>query len=600
MKVASDSTDPVKLIIWDLDETFWQGTLSEEGIAPIVANISMVETLAQRGIISTIVSKNDHATAEKALRDLGVWDYFVMPRISWAPKGETIAALIADFGLRPVNCLFIDDNPANLAEAKFFNEGLQTGLPQEVLPGLLNLPGLVGKDDTSLSRLNHYKLIEKKIGARAGHEAGNEDFLRSCNIRISFDHDIEANLDRVLELIERTNQLNFTKVRLEGSGARLQLLGLLAQFGISAACIRCRDDFGDYGIVGFYLLRKNYLGSQLAHFVFSCRVMNMGVEQFVYDFLGRPEITIVGPVSGDLSACPSIDWIQVSDDTGADGVGICAQEDRLLLLGSCELLQLSAFFGPNVAEYVNYARDDLMIRSDCPGLILSDAKQVHRSAILNNLPVWRETEYLALHKDLVSADALLLSLGGVLLGHYIETADGLLLRQIMPNFAWLQTNRPELFETGKIREVKISTKARVKILERMLKTIMKRKKQGSPVFLLKQNTFYSTAPFGEAGRAAYNSFCDAYAARNDQVHAIDIDTLIEREDVVAEEHLNRHGYKKIADAIRDRISDHKADGARSRAEHSGWFRRMGLPDAIWTAVGLGAGGQSYRVGRARK
>ncbi len=598
--MALDGIRTVKLIIWDLDETFWQGTLSEEGITPIAANISMVETLARRGILSTIVSKNDHGAAEKALRDLGVWDYFVMPRIAWAPKGETIAALIADFGLRADNCLFIDDNPVNLSEAEFFNASLQTALPEEVLPGLLNLPGLVGKDDSSLSRLNQYKLIEKKIGARAGHEVGNADFLRSCNIRISFDHDIDANLDRVLELIERTNQLNFTKVRLEDAGARAQLLALLAKFGTSAACIRCRDDYGDYGIVGFYLLRKNYLGSRLAHFVFSCRVMNMGVEQFVYDFLGRPEITIAEPVSGDLSAYPSIDWIRISDETGAEGPGTCEREERLFLLGSCELLQVSAFFGPNVAEYVNYARDGLMIRSDCPGLILSDAERVDRSTILTDLPAWRGADYHALQQDLGSADALLLSLGGLLGGRYIKTADGLLLRQILPNFEWLEKSRPELFETGKIRNVAIGTRARVKMLKRVFRAIMNRKKQTSPVFLLKQNTFHNPGPYGEAIRAAYNRFCDAAAARNDDVYAIDIDTLIEREDVVAGEHLNRHGYKKIADAIRDRISDHEADRPRLQAEHSGWLRRMRLPDAIWAAVGRDAGGLSDRVGRARK
>ncbi len=35
------------------------------------------------------------------------------------------------------------------------------------------------------------------------------------------------------------------------------------------------------------------------HFLFSCRVLNMGVEQWIYNRLGRPELTINGEVSDD-------------------------------------------------------------------------------------------------------------------------------------------------------------------------------------------------------------------------------------------------------------------------------------------------------------
>ena len=42
---------PVKLVIWDLDETFWKGTLSEEGIEQIQGHIDMIRTLIDRGIM---------------------------------------------------------------------------------------------------------------------------------------------------------------------------------------------------------------------------------------------------------------------------------------------------------------------------------------------------------------------------------------------------------------------------------------------------------------------------------------------------------------------------------------------------------------------
>ena len=53
------SVEPVRLVIWDLDETFWKGTLTEGGITFSPENRDVVIALAERGIISTICSKND-------------------------------------------------------------------------------------------------------------------------------------------------------------------------------------------------------------------------------------------------------------------------------------------------------------------------------------------------------------------------------------------------------------------------------------------------------------------------------------------------------------------------------------------------------------
>lgn len=57
----------IKLIIWDLDDTFWKGTLSEENVHPLSMNINLIKRLAERGIISAIYSKNDFAAVEKKL-----------------------------------------------------------------------------------------------------------------------------------------------------------------------------------------------------------------------------------------------------------------------------------------------------------------------------------------------------------------------------------------------------------------------------------------------------------------------------------------------------------------------------------------------------
>ena len=73
--------EKIKLVIWDLDETFWKGTISDGEVEPIPENIEIVKKLTDRGIVNSICSKNDHEVAKNELIKEGVWDYFVFPSI---------------------------------------------------------------------------------------------------------------------------------------------------------------------------------------------------------------------------------------------------------------------------------------------------------------------------------------------------------------------------------------------------------------------------------------------------------------------------------------------------------------------------------------
>lgn len=118
--------DTIKLLIWDLDDTFWKGTLSDGEIMPVPENIELVKRLTDRGIVNSICSKNNYEKAKAKLEELGVWEYFVFPSIDWTPKGERVKNIISDMNLRPVNCLFIDDSANNLEETKLIEGGVST------------------------------------------------------------------------------------------------------------------------------------------------------------------------------------------------------------------------------------------------------------------------------------------------------------------------------------------------------------------------------------------------------------------------------------------------------------------------------------------
>src|SRR5262249_47959586 len=79
--MGQGSPEPGRLVIWDLDETFWEGTLSEGGITFCPEHRYIVIALAERGIISTICSKNDLEAVRDLLNEHEVWDYFVFPSV---------------------------------------------------------------------------------------------------------------------------------------------------------------------------------------------------------------------------------------------------------------------------------------------------------------------------------------------------------------------------------------------------------------------------------------------------------------------------------------------------------------------------------------
>ncbi len=324
--------EKIKLVIWDMDETFWKGTLSEGEIDIQPENIQLIKRLTDVGIINSICSKNDYNKVCEKLKKFGIWDYFVFPSIDWTPKGGRIQQLISDMQLRPVNVLFIDDNPSNLEEAKFFSPELMTMLPDE-LPNLLEDAFACKKNDIAHKRLQQYQILEKKKQQKEKF-ASNEQFLYSSNIRVTWGTDCIENIDRIHDLVWRSNQLNFTKNR----SSKKELMELFSEKENKCGYVSVKDNFGNYGIVGFYALKNN----ELLHFCFSCRALGMGIEQYVYNKLGRPDLKINGEVISSLESDETPGWIN-QKKSGAENTSLkvqSASSHSVLIKGPCDLFQI--------------------------------------------------------------------------------------------------------------------------------------------------------------------------------------------------------------------------------------------------------------------
>ena len=141
--------------------------------------------------------------------------------------------------LRPCNVLFIDDNKLNLEEAKFFCPDIMTMLPDKI-GELYAAVSMLDKNDVKLSRLESYKVLEKKNKIKKSI-GSNEEFLRQSNIHVDFHSDCAEHNDRLHEHIFRANQLNFTKVR----STKDELKALFEDENAKCEYITAYDKYGE-------------------------------------------------------------------------------------------------------------------------------------------------------------------------------------------------------------------------------------------------------------------------------------------------------------------------------------------------------------------
>lgn len=332
-----------KLVIWDLDETFWDGTLTEGGISFKPDNLKLIEELTTKGIMNSICSKNNLLDVRSQFITNGYlkfWQLFLFPSIDWTPKGNRVKNIISLMNLREENVLVIDDNESNINEIKYFCPNIMSALPEQISKIAEELY-LVNDYDFEHTRLRQYKMLEAKNRDKIKTNCSNEDFLRNSDIRICIKKDCCKNLERIDKLIHRTNQLNFTKKRT----SKEELQKYFADTSkYDSAYIIAEDKYGNYGICGFYVLNKEQ--NQLEHFLFSCRIMNMGIEQFLYTYLNKPNINIVSPVSSFLGVEP--DWVKLVENIELKQKEVKKEDGiNILFKGACDLYSVISYIAGN-------------------------------------------------------------------------------------------------------------------------------------------------------------------------------------------------------------------------------------------------------------
>lgn len=288
---------PVKLIAADCDNTLWRGVAGEDGRDGVVigrGHASLQRHLVEqagRGRVIALLSKNEEADVLDILDHRGDMllkrEHVLMHRINWDPKPSNLASLAAEMELGLDAVVFLDDNPVECAQMrescpKVLTVAVPTG--DEALARfadhlwLFDQPRVTREDR---KRVQMYR--EGTLRNELKRSTSFADFIASLNLRIDLGIPAPADIARVAQLTQRTNQFNTSLIRCEETAIRQDL----ATPEAIVRLVRVTDRFGDYGIVG--VIRAAVRGGTLVvdQFLLSCRAMGRGVEHHMMAALGE-------------------------------------------------------------------------------------------------------------------------------------------------------------------------------------------------------------------------------------------------------------------------------------------------------------------------
>ena len=293
---------PKKVLVLDLDNTVWGGIVGEEGPLGISLGEDVegeayrafqmyCKKLAARGVLLAVASKNNEKDAKAPFLEnpnmvLKI-DDIASFQACWKPKSWMMRQIANDLNLGMNSFVFVDDNRAECEEVhQNASEVIAIHLP----PDQADYVGII--EDSlyfeSVALTNEDADRTRKYRAEAKRKTdqslfnGIDEYLRSLNMRGMVEEINENSIQRVVQLLGKTNQFNLTTRRHDKSTV-LQFMAKPDTVGITANLC---DKFGDYGLTGIIIAVPDEIDTEtlvIDTFLMSCRVINRGMEKFIFD-----------------------------------------------------------------------------------------------------------------------------------------------------------------------------------------------------------------------------------------------------------------------------------------------------------------------------
>jgi FkbH-like protein len=290
-KEKAENEKKIKCVVWDLDNTLWEGVLIEDGPERLRLRsgiAEMIQELDRRGILQSVASKNNSEDALWVLRRFQLDQYFLCPQISWQPKSQGIKAIAQGLNIGLDSLLFVDDSSFELEEVKAVcpDVRLLNTAQYQTLPERSDCAVPVTAESQERRKLYLVEAGRQNVAQSFGDDY--MAFLRHCQIHLSIRPMTEENLERVHELTQRTNQMNFSGNRY----TRDVLRKILSDAHLDTFVLSCEDRFGSYGVIGFSIVDRSE--PRMTDLMFSCRIQSKRVEHAFLAWLIRNYISETG------------------------------------------------------------------------------------------------------------------------------------------------------------------------------------------------------------------------------------------------------------------------------------------------------------------
>lgn len=318
-----------KCLVLDLDNTMWGGIVGEDGTFGLKIGgdypgnaylyfQQYILELQHSGVILAVCSKNNLEDVKHVWKEhpanLITDKHLAAYRINWQDKATNIREIAQELNIGLDSLVFLDDNPTE-------REWVRSALPEVSVPDfpehpyeLLSLIRQVAQDyfqiysltAEDVAKTSQYQANAQRENARKSF-ADMEGYLRSLEITLKIDSASEANIPRLAQMCQKTNQFNLTTKRYTESD-----LETLLEQGARIWALSVSDRFGDNGITGLIIVLKKGEKAVIDSFLLSCRILGKGIENiFLAEILSRLKTENIETVEGRY--IPTLKNAQVAD-----------------------------------------------------------------------------------------------------------------------------------------------------------------------------------------------------------------------------------------------------------------------------------------------